>query len=134
MTPLKRSFPCWVMQPTVVSMTVCQTIAVRIKSINHLPTTLRFCMNGFADTLCQISRMFPLSIHMCRILWLKFWSAELPTNKCLDRLPFICEDLFGPCLNYYIKEITGGKSTLLSQKKGPCTLTSRFSTPEVRKC
>lgn len=37
--------------------------------------------------MIQISRMALISVHMCRILWLKFWSAEVECKRSLTHIP-----------------------------------------------
>lgn len=82
-----------------------------------LPMALCYCMNALTDMLCQVSRMSRFSVRMQRILCLICLSAELPYKKHIECLPFEGEVLFGPFLDKYNKDITGGKSTLLQNKK-----------------
>lgn len=52
-----------------------------------------------------------------RILWLKQWSGDSGSKKTLTEMPLKGRKLFGRHLRSIIKDITGGKSTLLPQGK-----------------
>lgn len=52
-----------------------------------------------------------------RIIWLKQWSGDAGSKRTLTELPLRGRKLFGSHLKSIIKDITGGKSTLLPHSK-----------------
>lgn len=120
-------------------MATCQTLAVWPKSLDFilmdpsiyhrlelLPVALSYCVDNLADTPCLASRMIFLSFHMKRIFWLKCLLAELLCIKCLKRMSFEGEHLFGTFLHTYIP----GIRVLSSRKEKACTHTDRPLAPE----
>ena len=75
------------------------------------------------DIIPLLSRASVFAVVLCRLVWLKCWSADQASKKALVDLPFKGDRLFGASLDDIIKDATGGKSTMLPQSgkgKEPC--------------